>query len=184
MSEENSENLEQTSEAKETAETKQSPAQMELETAKAEALKFKNDFLYLRAEFDNYKKSVIKERADVLKYGAERVFVELLEVVDNFERALESEITKENFEAVLKGIKLIHGEIKSVLNRFGVQELPALGQKFDPNIHNALSTEPTTKVPSGHVSQVFKKPYKLHDRVIRPGHVVIAVEPKSDENNG
>ncbi len=156
----------------------------ELQSALADSLKWKNDYLYLRADFDNYKKSVIRERADILKYGSERVFTELLEIVDNFERALESEVTKDNFESLLKGIRLIHGEMKTVLNKFGVQEIPAMGLKFDPNIHNALSTEPTAKVPSGHISQVFKKPYKLHDRIIRPGHVVIAVEPKGEETNG
>lgn len=175
MSENSSEN---STEANETG------ASSELSSALADAAKWKNEYLYLRADFDNYKKSVIKERSDMLKYGSERVFTELLEIVDNFERALETDVTKDNFESLVKGIKLIHGEIKSVLGRFGVQELPAMGLKFDPNIHNALSTEPTDAVPPGHISQVFKKPYKLHDRIIRPGHVVIAVEPKSEESNG
>lgn len=179
MTENNSQETAAPKIAAETAEsgTAESPEAAELQ-------KWKNDYLYLRADFDNYKKSVIKERSDLLKYGSERVFVDLLEVVDNFDRALNVEITKDNLDSVLKGIRLIHDEMKAVLTRFGVQELPALGQKFDPNIHNALSTEPTDKFPSGHISQVFKKPYKLYERTIRPGHVVIAVEPKNEKENG
>lgn len=148
-----------------------------LEEAKAEVAKWKNEYLYLRADFDNYKKAAIKERSDYLKYGSERVFVELLEVVDNFERALSMDVNKDNYESLVKGVQLIHDELKSVLQRFGVTELPSKGEKFDPHIHNALSTEVTAQVPAGHISQVFKKPYKLHDRVIRPGQVVIATEP-------
>lgn len=147
---------------------------------KAETEKWKNEYLYLRADFDNYKKHAIKERSETIKYGSERVLSELLEVCDNFERALSFEVKPENLQSLYQGFKLIHDELKALLGRFNVQEIPAHGAKFDPNIHNALSAESTDKVPPGHVSQVFKKPYKLHDRIIRPGQVVIAQEPKKE----
>lgn len=154
-------------------------ASNDAEKFKAEAEKFKNEYLYLRADFDNYKKNVIKERSDYMKYGSERVFVELLEVFDNFERALSFEVKPENLQSFVQGVKMIQDEIKQLLGRFGVSELPSEGAKFDPNIHNALSTEPTDKVSPGCISQVLKKPYKLHDRVIRPGQVIIAEQPKT-----
>ena len=156
-------------------------APSDLELAKSEAEKFKNEYLYLRADFDNYKKSVIKERSEMMKFGSERIFVEVLEIMDNFDRALSYEVKPENLENFLKGVKMISSEIRGLLSRFNVAEVPALGQKFDPNIHNAIGTEPTDKIPSGHVSQVLKKPYKLYDRVIRPGQVIIADEPKKAE---
>ena len=116
----------------------------------------------------------------MLKYGNERVFVELLEVCDNFERALSFELKPENLQSLYQGFKLINDELKSLLGRFGVSELPSLGLKFDPNIHGAIGSEPTDTVPVGHVSRVFKKPYKLHERVIRPAQVLVADEVKKE----
>ncbi len=152
----------------------------QLAELKSEVDKFKSEYLYLRADFDNYKKNAIRERSDTLKYGCERVFTELLEICDNFERALNFEIKPENIQSLHQGFKLINDELKTLLNRFGVTELPSQGVKFDPHIHNALGTEPTDKVEPGEIIQVLKKPYKLHDRVIRPGQVIIATEPKKE----
>lgn len=141
--------------------------------------KAQNDYLYLRADFDNYRKGVIKERAELIRYGSERVFVELLNVLDTFERALTVEITPETVDNFKEGIVLTANELKRTLENFGLKELPSDGVPFDPNIHEALSSEPTDSVPPGHITQVFKKPYKLHDRVIRHGQVVVAKAPEN-----
>lgn len=151
----------------------------ELDTAKAQAEKNKNDFLYLRAEFDNYRRNMIKERSDLLKYGSERFLVEILSILDNFERALEAKsalVLTDNLSNYIKGIEMTYQELKAVLTRFGVSEVPALGLPFDPLLHEALSSEETDTVKPGHVFRVFKKPYKLHDRIIRPAQVVVAKE--------
>jgi molecular chaperone GrpE len=142
--------------------------------AQAEADKFKNEYLYLRAEFENFKKQVIKERSDLRKYGAERLVVDLLGVLDIFETALATELTAENMANFRKGIEMTSSELRNVLHRHGVSEIPAEGQPFDPSIHEALSSEETDQLPPGSVSRVFKKPYKLHDRIVRPGQVVVA----------
>jgi molecular chaperone GrpE len=141
-----------------------------------ELAKAKNDYLYLRAEFENYKRNSIKERSDLLKYGSERLWVDLLNVLDNFERATESKITPENLATFVKGIEMTYQDFKNVLSKFGVTEVPSMGAAFDPNIHEALSSEETEEVTPGHISRVFKKPYKLHERVIRPGQVIVAKE--------
>lgn len=145
--------------------------------ALAQAEKFKNDYLYLRAEFDNYKKHAIKERADLLKYGSERVLIDILGVLDNFERALETKATPENLSQYVKGVELTANDLRTALTKFGVTEVPALGQNFDPAMHEALSSEETAQYQPGQVSRVFKKPYKLHDKLIRPGQVVVAKKP-------
>lgn len=145
-----------------------------LAEARAEAEKRRNEYLYLAAEFENYKKQVIKERSDLRKYGSERLMTELLSTLDIFETALALEASPENAQNFRKGIELTANSLKSTLQRFGVEEAPAEGVAFDPAIHEALSSEETDAVPPGHVSKVFKKPYKLHDRVIRPGQVVVA----------
>lgn len=144
------------------------------EALRAELEKAKNDYLYLRAEFDTYRRNAIKERSDLMKFGAERVFVELLNVLDNLERALSFKVTSENLETYKKGVEMTAQDLKAVLTKFGVREVEAQGLPFDPTLHEALSGEETDTVPEGHVFRVFKKPYKLHEKIIRPGQVVVA----------
>lgn len=141
--------------------------------------KVRNEFLYLYAEFENYKKNAIKERSDLRKYGSERLVVDLLGVLDIFETALSLEQTPENMAAFRKGIELTGQELRSTLVKHGVEEQVALGTAFNPTLHEALSSEETSEFPEGHISRVFKKPYKLHDRIVRPGQVVVA-RPKSN----
>ncbi|MDZ4085138.1 MAG: nucleotide exchange factor GrpE [Bdellovibrionales bacterium] len=141
--------------------------------------KVRNEFLYLYAEFENYKKNAIKERSDLRKYGSERLVVDLLGVLDIFETALSLEPTPENMAAFRKGIELTGQELRSTLVKHGVEEQVALGSAFNPTMHEALSSEETSEFPEGHISRVFKKPYKLHDRIVRPGQVVVA-RPKSN----
>ncbi len=150
----------------------------QMESLKAEADKAKNDFLYLAADFENFKKGKFKEISEIKKYGSERLLVDLLDVLDVFDKALESEISSNNIESFKKGIELTAQQFRAVLNRFGVTEVPSKGHPFDPGAHEALSSIESDTVPEGHVAEVFKKPYKLHDRVIRPAQVVIA-KPKS-----
>lgn len=146
----------------------------------AELEKVKKDYLYLMADFDNYRKNAIKERSELIKYGAERFIRELLTVVDNFDRALGGDLTEKNMETFREGVQMISQEMKSLLQRFGVQEVPAQGAAFDPNQHEALSSEPTDEVPPGHVTQVLQKAYKMHDKVLRPARVVVATEAKKE----
>lgn len=145
-----------------------------VEKWKVEAEKSKNDLLYMRAEFDNYKRQAIKERSDLQKYGAERFVKDLLPILDNFERALSMKVTAENFATFVKGIEMTSSEIKTLLGKHSIVEVPSEGQPFDPAIHEALSAEATDKVPPGHIARVFQKPYKFHDKVIRTGQVVVA----------
>ena len=149
---------------------------------KAQNEKLLNDMLYLKADFENYKKRMIKERSDVMKYGSENLIISLLDLLDNFERAMSMEITPENIKSFSDGVNMISGEFKNVLSRFGVTEVQALGQTFDPTNHEAMGTEPTDEYKPGTVSKVFTKPYKLHDRLIRPGKVVVAQEAKKQTN--
>ncbi len=155
-------------------------AKGELELAIEDAAKWKNDFLYLKAEFENYKRNAIKERSELLKFGTERIARDILDVVDNFERALQTQLTPETIQTYKTGIEMTAKELKDLLAKHGVQEIPSEGQLFNPSFHEALSSEPTTAVPSGHVSKVFKKPYKLHDKVIRTGQVIVATPPKTE----
>lgn len=141
---------------------------------RAEAEKNRNDLLYMRAEFDNYKRQAIKERSDLQKYGAERFVKDLLPILDNFERALSMKVTSENFATFVKGVEMTSSEIKTLLGKHAITEVPCEGQPFDPAVHEALSAEASDKVPPGYISRVFQKPYKFHDKLIRTGQVVVA----------
>lgn len=146
----------------------------EITKLQAEATKAKNDYLYLLAEFDNYRKNAIKERSDLTKYGSERFVREFLTIVDNFERALDAEGSAESFR---EGVQMIAGEIRSLLQNFNVEEVKAEGQPFDPAKMEALGSEPSATLAPGTVARVFKKAYKMHDKLIRPAQVIISTEP-------
>jgi molecular chaperone GrpE len=143
------------------------------EQLEAEIAKLKNEALYLRAEFDNYRKQAIKERSDLMKFGSERLLLDVLGVLDNFERAVES-ADQGNVEMYKKGVELTAAELRSVLTRAGVQEVPSVKVVFDPAVHEALGSEVSEDIPPGHIKSVFKKAYRLHDRVLRPAQVVVA----------
>jgi molecular chaperone GrpE len=139
--------------------------------------KAKKDYLYLMADFENARKNSIKERSELVKYGAERLLRDFLGIADNFELALQN---KDNHESFVKGVEMIYAELKTLLGRASVSEVVAEGKPFDPAEHEALSSEPTDKVKSGHVSRVFKKGYRLHDKLLRPAQVVVATAPSKE----
>lgn len=148
----------------------------EVDLLKADLKKAQDDYLYLRAEFDTFKRNSIRERSQLTKFGAKSLVKDLLGVLDNFDRALETENNEENFESFRQGIELTAKELSETLLRHGVTEVASQGVPFDPNNHEALSSEPTDQIEAGHVLRVFKKAYKLHDQLIRPAQVVVAAE--------
>ncbi len=131
-----------------------------------------NDTRYLRlmADFQNYKKRVEKEKTDLYSYANEKLITEMLDVIDNFERALEHEEGGDGFK---KGMEMIFKQLSDVFAKAGLAEIPALGEEFDPNFHNAVMTEETEEYESGKVSGVMQKGYTLNGKVIRPSMVKV-----------
>ena len=131
-----------------------------------------NDLRYLRlmADFQNYKRRVEKEKKDLYAYANENIMSDLLTVMDNFERALEHD-ADENFK---EGIEMIFKQLQDALEKSGLAEIPALGEDFDPNVHNAVMAEETEDYESGKVSGVMQKGYTLNGKVIRPSMVKVA----------
>jgi molecular chaperone GrpE len=142
-----------------------------------ELAKLKSDFLYLGAEFENYKKHAIRERSELIKYGSERFVRDLLEIVDNLERALDMDVKPENVTTFREGVAMTQRELQALLARNGVTEINPVGQPFDPSSHEALTSEETDQVPAGSIARVFKKAYKMYDRLLRPAQVVVAKAP-------
>ena len=128
-------------------------------------------YVRLMAEFQNYKKRTAKEKEDIYAFGAEKVMLSLMEVLDNFDRALEQGCSDEKHA---EGIKLVHTQLMNALKKNGLEEIEALGEDFDPNFHSAVIMEDTDEYESGKVCFVVQKGYKLNGKVIRPAMVKVA----------
>ena len=124
----------------------------------------------LIADFQNFKRRTEKEKSDIYAYANEQIALELLEVIDNFERALDHESTD---KAYAEGMELILKQLIEVLKKSGIEEIKTLGEEFDPNFHNAVMMEDNPDFESGKVTEVLQKGYTLNSKVIRPSMVKV-----------
>ena len=146
---------------------------------KEEIVKSLHDkMLYIQADFENFKKIKNKEKQDVLKFGNEVLIKDLLPVVDNLERALEHASKTDDFKSIHDGVKIVLNEFLKVLEKAGVQPVEALGQKFDPNFHEAFFQEERKDVEPEIIVSEHLKGYVLNGRLIRPSLVSISKHPE------
>ena len=131
----------------------------------------KTKYLRLAADFQNFKRRTEKEKSDIYAFANEKIVGELLNVIDNFERAL---ALGQEGDSFVEGMSLIFKQLQGVLEKAGVKEIEALGLDFDPNFHNAVMMEDTDEFESGKVSCVLQKGYMLNNKVIRPSMVKVA----------
>ena len=129
-------------------------------------------YVRLMADFQNQKKRFDKEKADIYQFANEDIVKSLLDVIDNFERALEA--SKDSDSKFREGMEMIFKQLMGALEKAGVSEIKALGEDFDPNFHNAVMMEETDEYESNKVSGVMQKGYTLNSRVIRPSMVKVA----------
>lgn len=129
-------------------------------------------YLRLAADFQNYKRRIEKEKSDIYAYANEKIVVGLLDVIDNFERALDH--SNGSIEGFTEGMNLIFKQLKGVLEKSGVEEITAKDEMFDPNFHHAVLTDNSVEYESGKVTQVLQKGYMLNNKVIRPAMVKVA----------
>lgn len=134
-----------------------------------EALNLK--YMRLMADFQNFKRRTEKEKGDIYAFANEKLIGELLNVIDNFERALAAGNSEDSF---VQGMEMILKQLLGVLEKAGASEIKALGEDFDPNYHNAIMMEDTAEYESGKVSGVLQKGYILNNKVIRPSMVKVA----------
>jgi len=155
---------------------------MELETTKQEAKETYDRFLRVSAEFENYKKRSSREMDDFRKFANESLIKELLPVVDNLERAIDSsDEDKGANHSIVEGVHMTHKEMLKVFDTFNVKPIDALGKPFDPGFHQAVMQEETENDTGNTVLKEFQKGYLLHDRLLRPAMVVVS---KQKENRG
>jgi molecular chaperone GrpE len=137
-------------------------------------------YLRLAAEFENYKKRIERERATTVAYANEDLLEKLLPVVDNLERALTAAKPADaHDDGIVAGVELTLREFKDLLARKGVEPLDATGERFDPTIHEAVSTQPSTEVPEGGVITQIEIGYRYKERILRPAKVVVSSGPPS-----
>lgn len=160
------------------------PTSEELESLRARAAKADEHWdrlLRMSADFENFKKRAARERDEARKSATEGVITRILGVVDNFEMAIQAANQPNISVDTLKaGVTMIHQQLRSVLGELGLEEVNALGQPFDPAVHEAVSQQESDAVPDGQVLQQVRKGYRLRDRLLRPASVVVSRKPAAD----
>ena len=137
-----------------------------------QAQEYYERLLRLTAEFDNYKKRMAREKADFMRYANESLIKDLLESLDNLERALSHE-AENGTEGLAEGVRLTLKMLLETLARHGVKPVEAIGQPFDPNFHEAVSQAGADHVANNHVIEEYQRGYLLHDRLLRPAMVLV-----------
>ena len=146
----------------------------ELGKTKASLEKEKKEYLFLMAEFDNFRKRTLKEKTDIIKNAAESAFKGLLPIVDDFERGLEAARSTDNSQAILDGMELIYNKLIKYLEQNGVKAMESTGAPFDPHQHEAIAMVPTgDEAQKGKVIDTLAKGYMINDKVLR--HAKVAV---------
>jgi len=159
-----------------------------LEKAEIEAKESYDRFLRISAEFENYKKRTRREVDDFRKYANESLIKELLGVVDNLERAVESSTEKNAIDQLREGVDLTLKEILKIFEKFQVKPIEALEKEFDPTVHQAVLQEASDDHPENTVIREFQRGYTIHGRLLRPAMVVVskvedAAETDPDSDN-
>ena len=133
-----------------------------------------DSYLRLHAEYDNYRKRTLKEKMEIIKTGGEKVLTEMIPLIDDFERALETVQNAEDKKAIVEGLELIYSKFINFINRHGVKEMEAIGEPFDADKFEAITTIPVEdKSQKDMVVDCVQKGYILHEKVIRFPKVIV-----------
>ncbi len=161
----------------------------QLDEKTSEVEEYKNLAQRIKAEFDNYRKRVLKENEERIKLANENLILDLLPVLDAFERGLETKnVIEENekFRSFYNGMEIIYKRLKDILVSYGLKEIDALNQDFDPRYHDAMMMEESEKYKTEVVIEVLEKGYMLNNKVLRAAKVKVGkplAEGKKDEIN-
>lgn len=145
----------------------------ELGETKAQLEKEKKEYLFLMAEFDNFRKRTLKEKSEILKNGAENVLKGLLPIVDDFERGLQAAEESQDASAIRDGMTLIYNNLVKYLETHGVKAMDTNGADFDPDRHEAIAMVASGAEQKGKIIDTLTKGYMLNDKVLR--HAKVAV---------
>ena len=138
-----------------------------------------NKLLRAQAEVETVRKRAQREIEQERRYAALPLVRELLSVMDNLQLAINAASHDNDSAGMLEGVKLVAQQLSTALESYGCKQIPALGQAFDPNHHEAVGQEPSDEVPASHVSRELRTGFQLHDRVVRPSQVFVSTGPAS-----
>lgn len=147
-------------------------------TPAEEVAKYRDAALRSQAELDNFRKRVIREKEDAIRYANLSLLERLLPVVDNFELGLDAAKTATDAASIALGLSMVQKQLLDFLKDSGAEIIATEGVAFDPNLHEAVSHQPHATVPDGHIIQQLRKGYKLKDRLLRPATVVVSKGPE------
>ena len=139
--------------------------------------RFRDLAMRSRADFENYKKRTAREKEDAIKYANKDLLEKLVSIVDHFERGLEAARGEGEKSPIYSGMSLVLKQLQDFLVENGLQPIEAVGQKFDPNFHEAIAHEPSNEVPEETVIRQTRRGYRLKDRLLRPSAVVVSSGP-------
>jgi molecular chaperone GrpE len=167
-------------------ENKQEPETQEeavetVDDLKAEIKNWNDRYLRLMAEFDNYKKRASREYQALVDSANERLMTDLVEVRENFERAVKNGEKSTDYNVLFDGIKLIFSKFDAVLSKYGLEIFGAPGDAFDPMIHDALMKTANNEIPEDHIADIYERGYKLKGKVMKHARVIVS-SGKSAEN--
>ena len=149
------------------------------EQAAAEIASLKDQLLRARADFENSRKRLMREKEESLRYANQAILADLLPLLDHLELGLQAASTGTDVASVVAGVKLIQSQFERFLTEHGVTPIEALGKPFDPNWHEALGQEPAPGKPEGTVLHLRRRGFKLGDRLLRPASVVTVAPPSA-----
>ncbi len=153
----------------ETAPSNETPEEL-----KAKITDLEDRMLRNAAEFDNYRKRMARQQDELVRAANDRIFAELLEIVDNFERALQHAKEDTSAQAILTGTEMIYGQLTNLLAKHGITPIDALGKPFDPQYHEAMMQTTSDKYPDGTVALEMGKGYQQGNRVLRHSKVGVS----------
>jgi molecular chaperone GrpE len=155
--------------------------QDEVAAARRQAASHLDDLLRLKAEFDNYRKRTLKEQTRLLEMAAVGTIAQLLGVLDHFDLAVAAANHTQDYAKMLKGVEMVHSELKEVLKASGLEIIDAVGKPFDPNVHEAATEEEGDGSGVMVVGQVLRNGYKFKDMVLRPAMVTVTQDANAAE---
>jgi molecular chaperone GrpE len=139
--------------------------------------RFRDLALRSQADFENYKKRCAREKEDAIKYANSSLLERLIAIVDNFELGLSAAREQGENSSVYSGLSLVLKQLNDFLAENGLQPIEAVGEKFDPNLHEAIAHEPSAEFPEGSVIRQTRRGYRFKDRLLRPATVVVSAGP-------
>ncbi|MBT8036347.1 MAG: nucleotide exchange factor GrpE [Verrucomicrobiae bacterium] len=153
------------------------------EALEIEAAKWKDQAIRTAAELDNFRKRMTREKLDAVRYGNQRLLEELLPVLDNFEMGMQA-AAQEKGSMLYMGMDMVHKQIGEFFTTQNVTEIPTtVGGDFDPNLHDAISQEPSSEIEDGKIIRIVRKGYQIGDRLLRPSNVTVAQSAESSESS-